>query len=484
MKANRIILSALLAAAALTAEAKVELPALMADNMVLQRNTEVNIWGKAKPGAKVTVTPSWNNKTYTTKADNDGNWITKVATTDAGGPYSIKISDGEPVTLENVLLGEVWICSGQSNMEIQIHGFMHQPIEGGVDAILDAPNHPTMRFFTVERASLDTPADDCKGEWKLSTPQAVADFSACGYFFGHLLNTMLGVPVGLITTNWGGSTIEAWLDEPTFNSLKGVDAEYSRSLPYHNSKVAHLYNGMVNPLVNHTAKGFIWYQGESNRGHHKDYPVYQKALINSWREKWGNSDMPFYMVQLAPYRYDGDNDIDLPLMIEAQYAAADDMSNVGVVATNDLGNPICIHPSKKKEVGQRLAFLALKNDYGITGLPNPAPRYRSMTVNGNKVTLEFDNLASHPEWWEGNTFHSYRDEGYIRPKGFEIAGEDQVFYPAIGAFGHGQNIIELYSDSVPNPVAVRYCFRNYMPDANVKTCLGQPLVPFRTDRWE
>lgn len=483
MKANRIILSALLATAGLTAEAKVELPALMADNMVLQRNTEVNIWGKAKPGAKVTVTPSWNNKTYTAKADNDGKWITKVATTDAGGPYSIKISDGEPVTLENVLLGEVWICSGQSNMEMQVHGFMHQHVEGSVDAILDAPNHPEMRFFTVGRASLDKPADDCNGKWELSTPKAVADFSACGYFFGHLLNTILQVPIGLITTNWGGSAIEAWMDEAVFDSLEGVDKEYSRSLPYHNSKVAHLYNGMVNPITNHTAKGFIWYQGESNREHYQDYPTYQKALIENWRDKWGDKEMPFYIVQLAPYRYGSDNDIDLPLMIEAQYEAADAMDKVEIAATTDVGNSVAIHPSKKKEVGERLAFLALKNEYGIEGLPNPAPRYKSMTINGNKVTLEFTNLVDDPDWWDGNAFNSYQNHGYIRPKGFEIAGEDKVFYPAIGSFGHGKNTIEVYSDSVPNPVAVRYYFRNYVPDANVKTSLGQPLVPFRTDRW-
>lgn len=487
MKAYKIFLISILTIAALSvpAGAKVTLPALMADNMVLQRNTEVNIWGKANPGAKVTVKPSWTKKTYTTNADSEGKWITKVATTDAGGPYSIRISDGEPVTIENVLLGEVWICGGQSNMELQMSGFMHQPVEGAVEAMLDAPNHPNMRFFTVARANPDTPADDCQGAWETSTPESVAKFSAAGYFFGHLLNSMLNVPIGLITSNWGGSFIEAWMDEPTFNSLEGVDKSYAKSLGYWNSQPAQLYNGMINPIKNHTAKGFIWYQGESNRGHHKDFVTFQKALINNWREKWGDNGMPFYMVQLAPYRYEGDNNTDLALMIEAQYEAADAMENVDVVATTDIGNPICIHPGKKKEVGERLAFLALQNQYGIKGLPLPAPRYKSMSVEGNKVTLEFHNLVGHPDWWYGgNTFHSYREEGYVRPRGFEVAGEDKVFYPAIASFGHGQNTIELYSDSVPIPVAVRYYFHNYVKDANVKTGFGQPLVPFRTDRWE
>lgn len=468
-----------------TASAKVELPAVMGSNMVLQRDTEVNIWGKAKPGVPIEVTPGWDGTTYKTKADNNGRWNVKVATGNAGGPYTLTISDGEPVVLDNILLGEVWICGGQSNMEMQVHGYMHQPVKGGLEAILDAPNHPEMRFFTVQRAVSDAPLDDCRGEWLESTPEAVADFSACGYFFGHLLNQMLGVPVGLITANWGGTAAEPWMDVNTFNSLEGINKDESikRGQSYPNQAPGVLYNGMIHPVENHTAKGFIWYQGETNRGLQDDYVGIMKALIGDWRQKWGNDSMPFYMVQLAPYGYEGAEKRSLPMIIEAQYKIADNVPNVAIAATTDIGNPIGIHPSRKKEVGERLAFLALQRDYGMNGLPLPAPRYKSMTVDGNKVTLEFDNLAYQQDWWEGNTFHSYQDDRYIRPKGFEIAGEDRVFYPAVGSFGHGKNTIEVYSDSVPNPVAVRYYFRNFDPDANVKTCLGQPLVPFRTDDW-
>lgn len=482
MRSKKSIIALLtLALAAGISEAKVTLPSVMADNMVLQRDTDVNIWGKAAPGAKVTVTPSWSGSTYTATADKDGRWITKIATGNAGGPYSITISDGEPVVLDNVLLGEVWICGGQSNMEMPVQGFMHQPVAGSLEAILDAPNHPEMRFFTVKRSVSDKPLDDCGGEWLESTPDAVAGFSATGYYFGHLLNQMLGVPVGLITSNWGGTVAEPWMDEAAFEAVGGIDKEVSRERGRSHAHQAPgaLYNGMIHPIENHTAKGFIWYQGEANRCLHDDYVKILSALIADWRAKWGDTDMPFYMAQLAPYRYDGVEKMSLPMIIEAQYKVAADVPNVGIAATTDIGNPIGIHPSHKKEVGERLAFLALQRDYGIKGLPLPAPTYKSMSVDGNKVTLEFNNLGS----GTGNTFHSYHDDRYIRPQGFEIAGEDQKFYPATGSFGHGKNTVELYSDSVPNPVAVRYYFHNFVPDANVKTGLGQPLVPFRTDDW-
>lgn len=468
----------------LSAVAKVELPSVMGDNMVLQRNSEVNIWGKATPGSIITLKPSWTSETYSAKADKEGKWLAKVKTVDAGGPYSLSISDGEETILDNILLGEVWICGGQSNMEMQVHGFMHQPVTGGLEAILNATSYPEMRFFTVGRATATSPADNCDGTWLESTPEAVADFSACGYFFGRLINKILDVPVGLITSNWGGTAIEPWMEEAAFESVEGIDKNVSRERKGINGKIGSLYNAMIAPIQNHTAKGFIWYQGESNRGYHDDYARLLVKLIEDWREKWGDTEMPFYMVQLAPYNYDGAEKQSLPMMIEAQYKVAAEVPNVGVAATTDIGNPIGIHPSHKKEVGERLAFLALQNDYGVKGLPLPAPTYKSMSIDGNKVKIEFNNLEYDKNWWEGNTFHSYLDDRYIKPKGFEVAGEDGVFYPAEGKFGHGENTIEVFSDKVPEPVAVRYYFHNYVPEANVKTCLGQPLVPFRTDNWE
>lgn len=466
-----------------SAKAKVGLPSLMSSDMVLQRNAEVNIWGKAKPGAKVSVVPSWSGKTYIAKADKNGRWIIKIATTDAGGPYTLTISDGEPVELKGVMLGEVWVCGGQSNMEMQVHGFMHQAVHGAVDAITDAKRYPDMRLFTVGRNGSGELADDCQGEWLKPTPKSVADFSAVAYFFGSMLSKVLDVPIGLIVSCWGDSPVETWMDEATFNSVEGINREASlkRTAPY--QKVNNLYNGMINPIIHHTAKGFIWYQGETNRAYPDDYAKLLPAMIGNWRQKWGNNDMPFYMVQIAPYRYEGNSGCSLPLFIEAQYKVADSVRKVAVAATTDVGNELAIHPGHKREVGDRLAFLALANDYGVEGLPLPAPRYKSMTVDNNKVTITFTNLQEDPDWWNGNAFHTYLDDRYIRPVGFEIAGEDRVFYPAKGGFGHGVNTVELYSDSVPHPVAVRYYFRNFVRDANVKTSLGQPLVPFRTDNW-
>lgn len=465
--------------------AKVNLPSVMGDNMVLQRNSVVNIWGKASPGVEVTVVPSWNDKTYTTKADRNGKWLAKVPTGDAGGPYSITISDGEPLKLDNIMLGEVWICGGQSNMEMQVQGYTHQPVNGALDAILNAPDSKQMRFFTVEHTVCDTPQDNCGGSWSESSPEAVANFSATAFFFGKQLNDMLDVPIGLITSNWGGTAIEPWIDKTTFESVEGVDKTVSieRSKSRKQQYPGVLFNSMINPITNYTAKGFIWYQGESNLGHPDDYVILLSNMIDSWREKWGDKEMPFYLVQLAPYSYDDMNDISLPLMIEAQYKVADRVPKVGIAATTDIGSRFCIHPPFKKEVGQRLAMLALQNDYGIKGLPHPAPTFKSMNIEGNKVTLDFNNVTTNPMGWEGNTFLIHSGNEILQPQGFEIAGQDRKFYPATGVINGGKTTIEIYSDSVPNPVAVRYSFHNYIPDANVKTCLGQPLAPFRTDNW-
>lgn len=299
--------------------AKVTIPSILGSNMVLQRNDKANIWGKASPGAKVNVTTSWDAPTYSAKAHKEGNWLVKVTTGDTGGPYTITISDGESITLDNVLLGEVWVCGGQSNMEMRVQGFMHQPVNGALETILEAPRHPQMRFFTVERAVSDTLMDNCGGSWLESSPESVSNFSACAYFFGKELNDMLDVPIGLITTNWAGTAIEPWIDKPTFESIEDIDKDIAlkRADAYPEQAPASLYNAMVNPITNYTAKGFIWYQGESNRGYADDYVKLLTALIKSWREKWSDVDMPFYMVQLAPYPYGNKNGFTLPLLIEA-----------------------------------------------------------------------------------------------------------------------------------------------------------------------
>lgn len=479
---KRVIICLVAALMTFGAEAKITLPRLVGDNMVLQRNTEVNLWGEATPSKKVTITTSWNDQTYRTTADKDGKWAVKVATTEAGGPYTITISDGEKVVLNNILLGEVWICMGQSNMEMPVGGFVYQPVENSAQYVSEANQWPDIRLFTVPRAPSSEPLYDTKGEWKTSSPASVAEFSATGYFFGRMLNQVLNIPIGLITSNWGGSAIEAWMDDEVIKSLP-VNQEVAHQGQWDHTKAERLYNGMVVPLQNYTAKGFIWYQGCSNRHNWYDYKELQVGFVKMLRQMWNNEKMPFYAVQLAPYTYEGDNLRSLPLVIEAQYQAMAELPYTGIAATTDIGNRTCIHPEKKKEVGDRLAWLALANDYGIEGLPASAPTYKSMERKDNKLVLSFNNL-SNGSANEPNSIRGYYEHSYIQPKGFEIAGEDKVYHPARANVIWWQNKVEVWCDEVPNPVAVRYAFVNFPREANLETTYNLPFVPFRTDNWE
>ena len=304
---KRFFWGALALLLAVQAEAEVKLPAVLGSNMVLQRNTEVNFWGEASPRSRVRVTTSWNGRTYDAKADAEGRWTMKIATDEAGGPYTVTVSDGREIVLDNVMLGEVWVCSGQSNMEMPVSGFMFQPVEGAVDAIADAGMYPGIRMFTVPRVSSQTPLQDCEAAWQTATSESVGQFSAVGYFFGRMLYKALGIPVGLITPNWGGSTIAAWMTVDAIDSTPGIDYAAAKSGTYDNSIPQRLYNGMLLPVCRFTAKGFIWYQGESNRRNWYDYKALQVSLVKLWRETWGDGKMPFYYTQLAPYRYEGDD---------------------------------------------------------------------------------------------------------------------------------------------------------------------------------
>ena len=471
-------------------DAKVGVPSILGDNMVLQRNTEVNLWGNADAGKTVTVETSWNGKKYRTKSDDNGKWSLKVATGEAGGPYSIIISDGEKLVLENILLGEVWICGGQSNMEMPVCGFMYQPVENSSEHILYAASEtPNIRLFTVPRKESTVPLEDCESEWLLSLPENVSAFSAVGYFFGKALTkAMNGIPIGLVTANWGGSRIECWMTKEAINAIEGINHEVAMGGKGATAAPELLYNGLIHPVRHFTAKGFIWYQGCSNRLNWYDYKKLMVALVELWRAEWGNEKMPFYYTQLAPYTYDGDDFRSLPLVIEAQYQAMEEIPYSGIAATTDLGNRTCIHPSKKYEVGTRLAYLALANDYGYTGVPRPAPTYKDMEIikderRGNMAVLSFNNLSLKYEWNEPDSFKAYDDDGYCTPQGFEIAGADRIWHKAHASFRWWENRIEVWSEDVPEPVAVRYAFRNFPGDANVMTTMGQPLVPFRTDNW-
>lgn len=460
-------------------QAKIKLPAILGDKMVLQRSASVNLWGWATPSQEVTVQSSWDNQLYKTKSDKNGKWLLQVQTPEAGGPYSIDISDGEALTIKDVLIGEVWICSGQSNMEMPIHGFYGQPVEGAMDEMLEANQYPNIRLFTVSVTPKAEPQEDCGGSWLQSSPENVGNFSAVAYIFGKNLNKVLNIPIGLITPNAGGTGIEAWMSEEAIKETTGINQElaFQPVNKWESTVPSHLYNGMIHPITNFTARGFIWYQGESNQHNYFDYDKLMASMVQLWRKDWKNAKMPFYYVQLAPFTFDGVDKISLPLTIEAQYKALGLIPHSGIVPTTDLGHPTAIHHPRKRQVAQRLAALALKHTYDIPVLPD-APVINQVTFEGSKAILTFKNIPDFSPWAVGS-FNYFTGE----LKGFEIAATDRKFYPATAKHIENQNRIEVLCEEVSNPVAVRYAFRNY-PDANVMTTEGLPLAPFRTDNWD
>ena len=459
--------------------AAVELPPVIGSGMVLQRNSPVSLWGKSAPNAKVKIKTSWDGRKYTVVADSQGKWKQTVETSEAGGPYEIVFSDGDETVVDNILLGEVWICSGQSNMEMPVCGDATQPAEGSYEALRTAGLYPDIRMFTVPRADSEEPLDSCGGKWLVSSPANVAHFSAVAYYFGRTLTDFLNVPVGLVATSYGGSSIEAWMTEDCIKEIDGVSLKDAYSGKLVREKPQRLWNAMLVPIMPFTAKGFIWYQGEANLDRWFDYAKMQEAQIGLWRRAWGNDRMPFYITQIAPFAYGGDPDNKrLPLLIEAQWHAAARIPYCAVAATTDVGNRDCIHPAKKKEVGERLAWLALKNDYGTDGLPAPAPTFNRMEMTDKGELMVFFNNVNATD-----SFVYYDDNGNLEIKGFEIAGEDKVFYPAKVRTNVWSNKIYLSSPEVPKPVAIRYAFRNYEASANLHTNYGQPVPPFRTDTW-
>ena len=471
---------------AMSAMAEVKLPAVLGNDMVLQRNSEVNLWGSAKPNKSVTIRTSWNGKKYKVKSDADGKWAVKVATGEAGGPYEIEFSDGDKLKLTGVLLGEVWVCGGQSNMEMPIKGFVAQPVQGAAEAIRESYAHPDIRIFNVERNKVATPQDDCKGVWQKPTPQNVANCSATAYFYGRMLTDLLGVPVGIVTSYWGGTKAEVWMTREAIETTEGIDHAFALKPDGNGWGPQEMYNGMIHPITRFTAKGFIWYQGCSNRDRAFDYGKLLVSLIKNWRQAWGNDEMPFLIAQLVQYRYDGEKYLSLPVVIEGQYYAAQTLKNVYVAPTTDLSFGSIIHPPFKREVGERLAGIALDKSYGMPGFGSESPRFKSMEVQGNKVVLHFTGMADSDKFDAVGDNFSWVDKNMkiIRLKGFEIAGADGKFYPANARNSWPvSDRITVESDSVKNPVAVRYAFRNCI-DANVITGMGTPLAPFRTDNWE
>ena len=474
MKKYYLIFTALLLA--ISVGAKIKLPAIIDSNMVLQQQAKVNLWGESDKSKVVTVTTSWDNKSYTTKSSAEGEWLVQIQTPKAGGPHGITISDGEKIELSNILIGEVWICSGQSNMEMPVKGYRGQWIDGSLDAIAQANPENNIRLITLKINSSQTPLKDCEAKWNVSNPQTVANFSATAYFYAQYLQKTLNVPVGVICSSWGGSKIESWINKEVYDTqfpeisldvLKKDPKDIARP----KDEPTLLYNAMIHPIKNYTIKGAIWYQGESNKDEPEKYKRLFPAMVCSWRKIWNQGEFPFYYVQISPYDYGRQNadKTDAAALRQVQLECMDLIPNSGMVVTADIGHRTCIHPSPKDKVGKRLALWALANTYKREGTPYSGPIYKSFTVDGNKITIDFN--------YSEMGITSY-DEDIV---GFEIAGNDKVFYPAKAQLFDNKTKITLECENVSNPITIRFGYKNYQP-INLFSNYGLPASPFEASK--
>jgi sialate O-acetylesterase len=487
--------------------ADVTLPAIIGDHMVLQSGTPLTIWGWAEPGEEVSVSLAEMNAVAT--ADPAGEWLLKLPPMAASAePLIMTISGRNTIELTDVLVGEVWLGSGQSNMEWPVIAADDAPRE------IAAANDPQLRLFLVPKTPAATPAKNVEASWTVCTPDSVKSFSAVSYFFGRELREKLDVPVGMIASAWGGTRIEPWTPPAAFadspdleNERKQLEAaragyahykdELKRHLPKlrawledaekavangelppdppafppnpfgHPGAPTSLYNGMIHPLVPFALRGALWYQGEANRGQGLHYHDLMQALIRGWRTEWRQGNFPFLFVQLAPYRYD-EHVTWLPEIWEAQTATLT-TTNTGMAVTTDIGNVADIHPRNKREVGRRLALWALAKTYGHDDLVYSGPMYESMTVEGGRARVKFRHVGG------GLTS---RDE---RPlTWFSIAGEDKKFVPATATIEGDAVVVE--SPSVSAPVAVRFGWHQ-VAEPNLANQEGLPASPFRTDNW-
>ena len=481
---KKTMIAAVLALLVTTAQSKVRLPHILGDNMILQQQTDARLWGWAKPGRTVKVTTSWTKDVVTAKADSDGRWLLTVKTPAASfEPLSITFDDGDRLTLNGVLSGEVWVCAGQSNMEMPVKGFGNCPVEGYNDAVVTANDYRGVHYVKIPSTMRMEPQDDADCQWQVVSPQTVGDASATGYFFAQVVTKALNVPVGLIMANKGGSRVESWLtkenlekytNEPTDSA--GIVA-FKPEWDYHRAML--WGNGTFNPILKYTVKGILYYQGCSNVGDPgNQYSDRLALLVKQWRSQFGLGELPFYFVEIAPYHYDDVNADWGARLREQQYRASKIIPSSGLVCTNDLAYPYettQIHPAQKKPVGQRLAYLALNKTYGMDALGCQSMSFKDMRIVGDTIHIHVaDDLGA---------ISRFEDI-----QGFEVAGEDRVFHPATAEHfwqpggGYWDETIRIYSPEVKQPVALRYCFKNFQL-GNLKNAAGLPLFPFRTDTW-
>jgi sialate O-acetylesterase len=481
-------------------------PPLFSDHAVLQRDRAIPVWGTAAPGEKISV--SMAGHSVTTKAKSDGRWRLRLPSLKAGGPHTLTIAAKDrTLTIEDVLIGDVWVCSGQSNMEWPLKSSCNG------DAEVAEANHPQLRLYTVPQKVADTPQDTCGGQWMECTPESAESFSAIAYFFGRHLHTELGVPIGLFDTSWGGTPAESWTSQRALakheelasivEAWDGVlehyplaKAEYDGQLadweaakaqaeakgetapppppmpmgPGHPWQPSGLYNGMIHPLIPYGIRGAIWYQGESNTDRAYQYRVLFPAMIRDWRKNWGQGAFPFLFVQLANFMDVREEPVSGSLWAELREAQSMTLKlrHTGMAVAIDIGEAEDIHPRNKQDVGKRLALAALRVAYK-QDLPYSGAVYASKSIRGSEVKLRFKN-----------TFGGLRtlDGGPL--KGFAITGEDRHLVWADARI-EGDTVI-VSSSKVAKPVAVRYAWADN-PECNLYNGAGLPASPFRTDTW-
>ncbi len=477
--------------------AKPFLPSIFGDHMVLQQNLANPVWGWADPGESIGVSIAGQN--HQTKADGEGAWRVALAPIPAGGPYTLTILGKQEVSFSDVLVGEVWICSGQSNMAWTVTRSDDAELE------IQSAKFPQVRIISVPHVGTQQPQNDFEGHWERITPESIAEFSAVGYFFGRRLHQALEVPIGLIDNAWGGSAAEAWIRRDVLQSDGRFDelmanweaieatydpeagqAEFQAALrawnqggrqgprPYSltgNQRPANIFNGVLHPTIGYGIRGAIWYQGESNASRAHQYRDLFPLMIQHWRDLWNQGDFPFYYVQLADFRDEKPEPevSDWAELREAQTMVMDKLDKVGQAVIIDIGEGRDIHPRNKQMVANRLARWALANDYGID-IHHWSPTYQSMERKGNTITLTFDHV--------GQGLYSFDT---AEPQGFAIAGEDRHFAWAQAKIVD-ENTVEVWNDEISHPVAVRYAWADN-PVCNLFSRDGLPATPFRTDDW-
>jgi sialate O-acetylesterase len=473
--------------------------ALCSDGMVLQQQSKVQIWGKADPDEEVTV--SFRDQKASAKANAKGDWAVTLNSGAAGGPEKMTIAGKNTLNYSNVLVGEVWVCSGQSNMEWSVGG----GDKADKDYAFSAPPNKMLRMFQAARTPTARPKSATTGQWVEADAGHIGNWTAVGYYFGRDLQQQLKVPVGLIQTAWGGTRAEAWTSPRALASSARYKDEIekfhqatedpirAKQLASNPNAPSVLFNGMIKPLVHYRIKGAIWYQGESNAGAAYAYRELFPLMIHDWRKHWNQGDFPFYFVQLAPFMAvdKGPTDSAWAELREAQ-ALTLKTPNTGMAVIVDYGNEYDIHPTPKRPVGERLALIARARDYGEK-VEYAGPTYKAMQVEGNKAVLSFDHLGGglvakelertlerkNPQ--NGQVEGAYRvKEGATGAKliGFTMCGPDKKFHPADAKIVGDRVVVTC--DQVTEPRAVRYGWSNY-PLCNLYNAAGLPASPFRTD---